>query len=43
MLVIPDAEIIEDISTIQGTAILCNDLIADMESGSYLTLEDADE
>jgi len=36
-----DAEVIEDISQIKGTAILCNDLAADMESGSYLTLEDA--
>jgi hypothetical protein len=36
-----DSEVVEDISGITGTAILSNDLLADLESGSYLTLEDA--
>ncbi|KAF5078533.1 hypothetical protein [Oscillibacter ruminantium] len=36
-----DAEVVEDISKVEGTAILCNDVAADMESGNYLTLEDA--
>lgn len=36
-----DAEVVEDISKVEGTAILCNDVAADMELGNYLTLEDA--
>lgn len=39
--VIPaDASVIEDIEDIQGTAIICNNLIEDMESGNFLTLAD---
>lgn len=35
---VADAPVIEDIEDIQGTAILCNNLIEDAESGNYLTL-----
>ncbi|MDD3347663.1 hypothetical protein [Oscillibacter sp.] len=36
-----DAEVLENIDDLTGKAIICNDFIADMDSGSYLTLEDA--
>ncbi|WP_312281292.1 hypothetical protein [Oscillibacter sp.] len=38
-----DAEVVADISQITGKAIISNDLIADMESGTFLTLADAKE
>lgn len=34
-----DGEVLESLEGVEGTAIICNDLIADMESGDYLTLE----
>lgn len=37
---VADAPAIENIEGIQGTAIICNDLIEDMESGNFLTLAD---
>lgn len=33
-----DGEVLESLGGVEGTAIICNDLIADMESGNYLTL-----
>lgn len=33
-----DGEVLESLDNVEGTAIICNDLLADMESGSYLTL-----
>lgn len=36
-----DAEVVEDLAAVTGKAIISNDLIADMQSGSYLTLADA--
>ena len=33
-----DGEVLESLEGTEGTAIVCNDLIADMESGNYLTL-----
>lgn len=33
-----DGQNVEDLASVEGTAILCNDLIADAESGNYLTL-----
>jgi hypothetical protein len=35
-----DAAPITDLSSVKGTAIICNDLAADNESGHYLTLAD---
>lgn len=37
---VSDAEPVEDLDSVEGTAIICNDLIADTESGNYLTLAD---
>lgn len=37
---VSDAEPIEDVSAIEGTAILCDDLAADMQSGDFMTLAD---
>ena len=37
---VADAPVLENIEDIQGTAIICNDLIKDMESGNFLTLAD---
>lgn len=37
---ISDAKPIDDISNIKGTAIICNNIINDSESGKYLTLAD---
>lgn len=37
---VSDAKAIANTDGIKGTAILCNDLAADMESGKYLTLAD---
>lgn len=37
---VADAPVIENIEDIQGTAILCNNLIKDMENGNFLTLAD---
>lgn len=36
---VSDAEPIEDVDSLQGVAILCNDLAEDLETGNYLTLE----
>lgn len=36
---VSDAAVIENLDIVKGTAILCNNLIHDMESGNYLTLE----
>lgn len=36
-----DAEVVEDLAAVTGKAIISNDLIADMQSGGYLTLADA--
>lgn len=33
-----DGEVLESLDNVEGTAIICNDLLADMESGEYLTL-----
>lgn len=33
-----DGEVLESLDGVAGTAIICNDLMADMESGNYLTL-----
>ena len=33
-----DGEVLESLEDVEGTAIICNDLMADMESGNYLTL-----
>lgn len=33
-----DGEVLESLDGVEGTAIICNDLMADMESGEYLTL-----
>lgn len=33
-----DGEVLESLDGVEGTAIICNDLMADMESGNYLTL-----
>lgn len=33
-----DGEPVKDLDSVEGTAIICNDLTADAESGSYLTL-----
>lgn len=35
-----EAEAVVDFETVKGTAIICNNLMEDMESGSYLTLAD---
>lgn len=35
---VADAQILEELNGIEGTAIICNNLIEDMENGSYLTL-----
>ena len=35
---VADAQAVESIEGMEGTAIICNDLIADMENGNYLTL-----
>lgn len=35
---VSDGEVLESLDGIEGTAIICNDLMADMESGDYLTL-----
>lgn len=37
---VADAQVIENIENIKGTAIICNNLIKDMENGSFLTLAD---
>lgn len=37
---VSDAEPIEDVSAIEGTAILCDDLAADMQNGDFMTLAD---
>ena len=37
---VSDAEPIEDVSSIEGTAILCDDLAEDMQSGDFMTLAD---
>ena len=37
---VSDAEPIEDVSDIEGTAILCDDLAEDMMSGDFMTLAD---
>lgn len=37
---VSDAETIADSAALSGTAILCNDLAADMESGDFLTLSE---
>jgi len=37
---VSDAEPVEDLDSVEGTAIICNDLIADAERGNYLTLAD---
>ncbi|WP_300693107.1 hypothetical protein [uncultured Oscillibacter sp.] len=34
-----DGEVLDSLDGVEGTAIICNDLIADMENGDYLTLE----
>ena len=36
-----DGEVLEAVGDVGGTAILCNALLADAESGNYLTLADA--
>lgn len=36
---VSDAEAVSDLGSVQGVAILCNDLAEDMQSGNYLTLE----
>lgn len=33
-----DGEVLESLDNVEGTAIICNDLIADVENGNYLTL-----
>lgn len=35
---VSDGEVLESLDDVEGTAIICNDLIADMESEDYLTL-----
>lgn len=40
---VSDAVVIENLDMVKGTAILCNNLIHDMESGNYLTLEALEE
>ena len=35
---VSDGEVLESLDDVEGTAIICNDLLADMESGEYLTL-----
>lgn len=40
---VSDAEVIENPDMVKGTAILCNNLIHDMESGNYLTLKAQEE
>lgn len=40
---VSDAEVIENPDMVKGTAILCNNLIYDMESGNYLTLKAQEE
>lgn len=40
---VSDATVIENPDMIKGTAILCNNLIHDMKSGNYLTLEAQEE
>lgn len=37
---VADAPVLENIEDIQGTAIICNNLLSDMESGNFLTLAD---
>lgn len=37
---VADAPVLENIEDMQGTAIICNNLISDMESGNFLTLAD---
>lgn len=37
---VADAPVLENMEDIQGTAIICNNLISDMESGNFLTLAD---
>ncbi len=36
---VSDAETVTDLESVQGVAILCNDLADDMQTGNYLTLE----
>ena len=36
-----DAEVLDNLDGVSGTAILCNDLAADLENGSALTLAGA--
>lgn len=33
-----EGEVLESLEGVEGTAIICNDLLADMENGNYLTL-----
>lgn len=40
---VSDAEPVSALESVQGVAILCNDLADDMQTGSYLTLEPAAE
>ena len=35
---VADAEPVDNIEDVRGTAIICNDLVDDMETGNYLTL-----
>lgn len=37
---VSDAEAVEHIEEMKGTAILCNDLLKDMEEGTFCTLAD---
>lgn len=38
---VSDGEVLESLEDVEGTAIICNNLIADTESGDYLTLANA--
>ena len=36
---VSDAEAVSGLESVQGVAVLCNDLADDMQTGNYLTLE----